>query len=263
MSLDRDAITEAAGILIKAREAVEQIAALPAACRPANVTDGYAVADRVTEMLGYPVSGWKIGCTAIDQQRALGVNEPFSGRLYAPLVQDSPAIYAASAFAMRGIEVEFAFRFGEDMLPRSAPYTPDEVADAVATLHPAIEIVCSRFQNWLKIGVPNLTADNGVNGGFVFGPGDETWRDRDLAAHRATLTLDGSHIAEGTGARVLGNPLNALTWLVNHLSARKIAVEAGQIVTTGTCLGIHFVDAGAELSADFGDLGQVELRFTS
>ncbi|MBL26288.1 MAG: hydratase [Rhodospirillaceae bacterium] len=263
MSLGPQALTEAAGILIGAREAVEQIAALPAECRPADVADGYAIADRVTEMLDYPVSGWKIGCTAIDQQRALGVDEPFSGRLYAPLVQSSPAIYSGSAFAMRGIEVEFAFRFARDVPPRATSYTVDEVADAVATLHPGIEIVCSRFQNWLQIGVPNLTADNGVNGGFVFGPGDADWRGRNLAAHRATLTLDGKQIAEGIGERVLGNPLNALTWLANHLSVRKIGLKADDVVTTGTCLGIHFVEPGAELLADFGDLGTVELRFTS
>lgn len=262
MTLDTGSLGRAAAILIEARETVAQIDALPEDCRPQTAADGYAIQDRVALELGYRVLGWKIGCTAVDQQRALGVTEPFAGRLFAPLVQDSPGIFAASAFVMRGIEVEFAFRTARELPPRPSPYAIDEVAEAVAALHPGIEIVSCRFRNWRSVGSANLIADNGVNGAFVFGPAVEAWRDRDLAAHQATLTINGRQACEGRGEKVLGNPLNALTWLVNHLSERGLGLEADRFVTTGTCLGIHSAEAGDEIIADFGDLGRAQVRFT-
>ena len=35
---------------------------------------------------------------------------------------------------------------------------------------------------------------------------------------------------------MLGDPRVALTWLANELSALGLALKAGQVVTTGTCL---------------------------
>ena len=42
---------------------------------------------------------------------------------------------------MRGIEAEVAFRLGRDLPPRAAPYTRAEVMAALATAHPAIEVL--------------------------------------------------------------------------------------------------------------------------
>jgi 2-keto-4-pentenoate hydratase len=57
---------------------------------------------------------------------------------------------------------------------------------------------------------------------------------------------------------VLGDPREALTWLVNELSALNIPLGAGQIVTTGTCLSPLPIEPGDHVIADFGALGGVE-----
>ena len=81
------------------------------------------------------------------------------------------------------------------------------------------------------------------------------------AKAKAALHFDDRLVAEGTGAAVLGNPLDALTWLANHLSARGYGLKSGDAVTTGTVASIHFAEAAMRVTADFGPIGRVELRF--
>jgi len=224
--------------------------------------DGYAIQDAFAALWEAPAAGWKIGCTAEEQRRFLQVDEPFSGRIFAPVLLDSPAELPASAFFMRGIECEFAFRMGGSLVPRDGPRSVEEVSAAIEMFHPAIEVVDSRYDDWLTVGGPSIIADNAVNGALVLGAGIAGWRDLDLNAAAVRCVIEGEVAEEGVGAHALGGPLNAMQWIANHLSARGITLEAGHVVTTGTCAGIHFVDAGQHAAADFGDLGRVDVRFT-
>jgi 2-keto-4-pentenoate hydratase len=52
----------------------------------------------------------------------------------------------------------------------------------------------------------------------------------------------------------------ALVWLVNTLSARGIALTAGQHVSTGTCMVPLAVDPGDRVNADYGMFGQIDLQ---
>ena len=85
---------------------------------------------------------------------------------------------------MRCVEVEFAFRMGRPLPPRSAAYTVEEVLAAVETLHPAIELPDSRFADFTAVGAPQLIADDACASLFLLGPAaDPTWRDLDLVEH--------------------------------------------------------------------------------
>jgi 2-keto-4-pentenoate hydratase len=59
----------------------------------------------------------------------------------------------------------------------------------------------------------------------------------------------------------MGDPIEALAWLANHLSRRAIGLRGGEIVTTGSCTGITKVAAGAKVRADFGSLGEIVIHF--
>ena len=83
----------------------------------------------------------------------------------------------------------------------------------------------------------------------------------DLVRHRVVGSVAGKTEREGRGANVLGDPGLALTWLVNELSRLGLALRAGQVVTTGTCLVPLPVSEGDEASADFGVLGEASVRF--
>ena len=59
------------------------------------------------------------------------------------------------------------------------------------------------------------------------------------------------------GSAVLGDPFVALQWLANEVSSLGLALEAGQFVSTGTCMSPLAVAPGDRVTADFGVLGRV------
>jgi 2-keto-4-pentenoate hydratase len=250
----------AARLLIEARRTQVPLAVLPEDCRPRTLDEGYAIQDALARLDGRAVKGWKIGCTSDYAQKLLGVDQPFPGRVFDGSLHASPATLGGREFIAVGLEPEFAFRLARDLPPRRKPYARAEVAGAVDCILPACEIVETRFADWLKAGGPSLVADNGCSGGLVQGETTCDWRGFDLARHVVTLSVNGRCVAEGTGAAVLGHPLEALAWLADDRSRRGDGLRRGEIVTTGTCAGIHFLAPGDEAVADFGPLGAVSVR---
>ena len=66
---------------------------------------------------------------------------------------------------------------------------------------------------------------------------------------------------KGSGAAVLGHPLNALEWLVNKLASHGRGLKAGEYITTGVTTDTYMASAGDLVRADFGPVGAVELTF--
>ena len=104
-----------------------------------------------------------------------------------------------------------------------------------------------------------VTADCGVNIDLVVGDWMPDWHALDLKAQRVEMTINGQKRGAGTGARALGDPLNVMVWLANHLSRRGRALTRGLCVSTGTCTGLDPVRPGDRVVADFGSLGTVAI----
>lgn len=210
--------------------------------------------------------GYKVACTNVTAQRQLNVDGPFYGRMMSAFCFDSPARIDPEKFFMRVVEAEFAFLMARGLPPRSAPYSVEETADAVAAVLPGIEIVDSRFDDWTAIGAKSLIADNACHAAWVKGKLTAHWREIDLAEQKVGLTVTGAAgepklQREGSGRAVLGHPLNALAWLANQLSAHGRGLEAGQYVTTGVTMEVYMGQRGDRIHANFGRLGVVELIF--
>jgi 2-keto-4-pentenoate hydratase len=235
---------------------------LPAPLRPATRAEGYAIQAWIERRSARPLFGWKIAATSEAGQRHIGVDGPLAGRLLAEQVFAAGAEVPFGANAMRVAEAEFAFRMACALPPRAEAYGVAEVMDAVAALHLAIEVPDSRFEDFASAGAPLLIADNACAHQLMLGPAvTADWRALDLAAHRMRGTVAGRIEREGIGANVLGDPRLALTWLANELSRHGVALGAGQVVTTGTCLVPMEVDPGDAVSADYGALGSIAFRF--
>lgn len=252
---------EAAAVLISARRTMRPAPGFPGHCRPSGIDEAYAAQAAFVDAWGEPVAGWKVACTARDQQEMVGIDHPFCGPVFAPVVFDSPARVDAARFHRTGLETEFAFRMARDLPRRDRPYARDEVEGAVEALVPALEIVSPRWEDWLALGAPAILADCAANGGAVLGTPVTDWRGHDLAALEVSLAFDGREVGRGDGARVLGHPLASLTWIANELAGRTGGLRAGDIVLTGTCTGLNWIEAGVDARADFGPLGTVEVRF--
>ena len=238
------------------------VPALPDDFRPDTRAQGYAIQQRIERRSESPLVGWKIAATSKAGQAHINVDGPLAGRLLRERVRASGDTAPFGRHAqMRVAEAEFAFRMARALPPQSRPYAVDEVLGAVATLHPAIELPDSRFDDFTIVGAPQLIADNACAHYFVLGEASpETWRALDLVEHRVNGVVTGKLQREGKGANVLGDPRVALTWLANELSGLGITLDAGQVVTTGTCLVPLEIDAGDHVRMDFGTLGTVEVH---
>lgn len=256
-----DRVEEAAQALCKARRDGRQLSGLPEGLTPRDMDEAYAVQAAFMRLWDAPLAGWKAGATARSVQDLYGVGEPFLGPFFAPEVFPSPARVKAADFPPLCIETEFAFRFGADMPARDERYTREEILGAVEMLVPAFELISPRFDTLLMDRVALATADCGLNGGFVLGAPYADWRALDLAAHPVRLTVGGEQTAEGTGARALGDPFNVLEWMVNAMARRGFAMKAGDVLSTGTCTGITYLEPGQAAVADFGVAGRIEVRF--
>ncbi len=235
---------------------------LPAQVRPATRAEGYAIQAELEKRSPAPLFGWKIAATSIAGQKHINVDGPIAGRILAERVRDAGKPLPFGGNAMRVAEAEFAFRFGRDLAPRAKPYTVPEVLDAVATLHPAIEVPDSRYEDFVTVGAAQLIADNACAHDFVLGEATTVdWRAMDLVEHKVTATVAGKLERDGKGANVLGDPRVALTWIANELSQLGIPLKAGQVVTTGTCVIPLPIAPGDAIDCDFGKLGALRIRF--
>ncbi len=259
--LTESAALAAAELLLKARGDHRRLDRLPPDCTPQTVEDGMAIQNALAELWGLEVAGWKVGAASAAAMQMLRTDSPFPGRVFAPYLLDSPASVAAEALHKCAVECEFAFRLGRDLPPRGADYGMDEIRDAVTEARPAIELVNDYWVDGFALGVAHFVADNGSNGGLVLGNPIGDWRERDLAAAAVTLTIDGEPAASGTGANVLGHPLNTLVWLANDLSRRGIGLKEGEVVTTGSMTGMTPCPPGATAAGDYGVLGSVQVTF--
>ena len=251
---------EAAEILWKNWQAGTCIETLPEACKPADIEAGYKVQRALVEVSGQKPIGYKIAASSQAGQANLKITHPVYGRLLASQCLTSGDNAKWIDHPMSVAELEFAFRFDRDVPVRTEPYEMDEVMDYVGAMHIGIELPGSRFIDAAAAGIAQIIADNASANIYVLGPkasGD--WREIDLAAHKVKMIVDEEEKTKGQGADALGDPRLALTWLVNELSQQGIAMEQGQLVTTGVCGMPVPVSRGQKVIGDFGVFGKVSV----
>jgi 2-keto-4-pentenoate hydratase len=221
------------------------------------------VALELADRLGTDPAGWKIGAASEEVRRAEGLPGASPGRIYRATVRSSPASLGSELFInYRNVECEFAFRLRTALPPRAETYGEDDVAAAVECLLPTLEIGDTVFEDWYGAsGFFGSILDNGGGAALVCGEPITRWRELDLPHARIAISLNGQQINEGYGRAAMGHPLTSLTWLANWLSERGRGLEAGEIVSTGTCTGHCFCAPGDSVSVDFGRIGLLQARF--
>ena len=255
------AIDEAVGLFAAARQTMVPLAEMPAHCRPNGMAEAYDIQKAFISRHDDGVAGWKVGATNQAALALFDVDEPFLGPVFSKTIFSSPACLASRDFHCLFIESEFAFRLAKPLPGRAAPYGRDEILDAIDAVIPTFEIVSPRAGAIPKGDGPAAIADCAVGGGLVLGTPHREFRALDLAAQGVTLRIDGEQVGKGTGAMVMGHPEQALAWTVAKLAALDLPLEAGQIVSTGTCTGVTPIGPGQRAVADFGALGTVEVAF--
>ena len=257
--MDKDQIAAASRTINGHWRAGTKLDALQPSQRPQSRKEGYAIQAEL-EKSG-KLFGWKIAATSEAGQKHINVAGPIAGRILSQTVIADGGTAAMHGNEMRVAEPEFCFRMARDLPPRPLAYSVAEVLDAVATLHPAIEIPDSRFADFVSAGEAQLIADNACAHLFVLGAATVAdWRKRDLVEEKPVITMRGRTFV-GHGKNVLGDPRVALAWLANELRELGITLRAGEVVTTGTCHPPLPIASGDRMEADFGVLGRVSVGF--
>ncbi|MBV8775962.1 MAG: fumarylacetoacetate hydrolase family protein [Alphaproteobacteria bacterium] len=209
--------------------------------------------------LGGEPCGYKIGATSSEVQQLLACREP----IYAPLLREH-VLASGTTFplpaGLMGIECEFGFVMGRDF--PAANETADIAAarSAVAECFVGLELVGRRVAPNVPLNERTAIADFSLDVAVVRGAPIPEWERHDLATMPVRAVVDGATLASGTGAAVLGHPLNSLLWLAAALSKRGQRLRKGEIIFTGTCTGITKVAAGQLFEGRFADLPAVEVR---
>lgn len=247
------AVSTAADLLLAARQNGRRLAMLPDEVRPHTRGDAYAIQDAVVSKLG-AIGGWKVGAKNASA-------EPTCAPLPATLILRSPQRFAAGRFALNGIEAELAFTLSHDLPARPQPYCAADLKAAVATVHTAIEIVDSRFDDLSAVDPLSVLADFQSNGALVVGDGVALPHAFDSSMQEVTLEIDGIRVVESRGSNPAGEVLSLLVWLANHAATRNGGLRRGDIITTGSWTGMRFVGSGTRVDAEFAGIGGVSVGF--
>ncbi len=244
---------DAARLLSSARrDPTQKLHSLPEAMRPQTEEQAYLVQRAVMAELG-GIGGWKVGSP--------NPTGPFT---CAPLptagVQASPGHVLTEHCTDQGVEAEIAVRIAHDLPPREPPYSADDLLAAIASAHPAIEVLQSRYVDVDRVDPLSNLADSLSHFGLVVGPAIADWRSVDLAAEQVALIVNGAEMKRRTG-NPAGDMMRLLVWLANQGARWAGGLRAGQYVTTGSWTAKDFVPPGAEVRVVFDHAGEAAMRF--
>ena len=217
----------------------------------ASLETGYIVQDLLIELMKareYEVFGWKVALTNIKMQQMLGINHPLSGAVFDKRVHESPAKVDLSQHRHLGVEFEIAIGININLLRNSQPYTRDNIIDFVDSLCPALELIEDRDADYTALNTFDLAGENSWNAGVVLGASLTDWRSIDFENAETRLEVNGEIAATGKTGDAMGNPLESLVWLANHLNERGRSLDAGQFVMTGSSILTYFPEPGDDLT---------------
>ncbi|MCM3691968.1 2-keto-4-pentenoate hydratase [Neobacillus niacini] len=225
-----------------------------------NITVASAYATQLAQIhqkidAGATIKGLKIGLTSKAMQEMLNVYTPDYGFILDTMVYDEAEGLFTETFIQPKVEFEIAFIFKKAL--KGPNVTVQDVIDATDYVVPAVEVIDSRITNW-KIKFEDTVADNGSSAGAILGKKRTPLKDiKDITNISMIVKKNGEFLDESTSAAVLGNPLHAVVWLANEVSAYGISIELGMFVLSGALSKAVTFEAGDEFEADFGILGKV------
>jgi 2-oxo-hept-3-ene-1,7-dioate hydratase/2-keto-4-pentenoate hydratase len=234
MSLDEVRRRQIAESLRHAHHTRTPVPRLTGAYPDMDIEDAYRVQEMFVQRRleeGAQVRGYKVGLTSKPMQALAGSDEPD----YSAMTDDL-------------------------FLPEG---TPVELLRATDFVLPAIEVVDFRVTLEPGFGIVDTIADLAACGAAVLGANPRRLDQLDIRRVRGTLTRNGSVEQEGEASAVLGNPVTAVAWLANRLSAFGVTFAPGDVILTGSFVAGIAVAPGDDVHCAFDQgLGSVQVTFT-
>lgn len=182
------------------------------------------------------LGGYKVSLTSQETQKMFDSDEPLYGAQVAShFVKSGKRLRMKQDLMAPLAEVELVFRVKSDLS------SSDSLAELAAktTVAPGVEVPDSRFAEWFpSLSKYLVMSDSAIGGYVVYGKELETsnFSMERLSCVSCQLFHGNQEVAVGNSAEVLGNPLNALKWLVDKLAKQGVKLSAGERVSSGTFL---------------------------
>ena len=209
---------------------------------------------------GEPQAGWKVGLTARAIREQFGLPEPLFAILYQHGRWPSGRTWPLAGLTGPGFENELCLTMGRTL--EGPGITLAAAAEAVATVAPAMEIIETRGPNSMD-GFKCMIADNGQQHAFV--TGDEIAYDaaaHDLGAATVEVLIDDESQETAQGNAVMeSSAVASIAWLANKLAEFDRALEAGQVVMTGSFTKQYPIDRPMTVEARFDPFGRAIATF--
>lgn len=231
------------------RQTREPITTLPEATLPRTEAEAMLIQDESAKLMG-PVRAWKVGAASPSAT-------PTRAPIHADTLFINPGRIPASMFFYIGAEAEIAYKFAKDLPAGEMPFTRDEVLSAVESVHPAIEIVDTRFSVWESQPALAHRADQANHGALMIGDPIADWRTMRPTQQRVMLDINHAVASDKIDGNSAGNPEDLLVWLANTGARSLGGIKAGQYVTTGSCSGTIMVQAPVRLTATLYERGSL------
>jgi 2-keto-4-pentenoate hydratase len=233
-----------------------------------TMEQGLKAQERFLEVIGQefgsPV-GYKAGLTNPNVQKAFGVSQPVRGTLLSKMLLKSGSVVPADFGAASFSEGDLILKVGSEEV--NFAKTQEEALRSMEAVIPFIELPDMVFAKGVKLTGPAIVAINvgaryGVLGTPIPVKATPEWIDRLKNFALQVYDEKGAMVAEGTGAALLGHPLNVVLWIKDSLAAEGKKLKKGDLLSLGTVTRMMPAKPGTTVKARYIGLdpaGPVEI----
>lgn len=225
--------------------------------RIGTLEEAYLVERVATSAFGDPEIGHAVAASSDVTGRLLRCEDPIVGPIFARDRLSSGDTLTVRP-SMLGIGAQIAFVFGASYVPEMAKRS--NISDAIASCRVSLQVLERRVPHSTPLNERTASADFGLASAYVQGPTVSDWRKTLSSDISVNLEIDGNVNGRGHLGDLMGHPLDVVAWLVRRLAVRGRYIEAGDVVSTGSCTGLVQLTPGRTIVGNFGNLGSLTLH---
>lgn len=211
------------------------------------------------ENLGWTPIGFKIGATNKKIMKLLKANKPFYSFLFKEKSFQCGSKINLNHKVM-GIELEVLFKINKKIFDINLK-NKKQLKKYIKGVSPTIELVGLRQKLKKITDVKQAIIDFGLNILLIKPNRFKQYRNFDFEFKTSVKNLVNNNIYYGNTKNVMGNPINALYWLVKELKKKKISLNRDFLVSTGSTTPIIPVKKGDKFFGEIQNLGKIKVNF--
>lgn len=183
------------------------------------------------------VIGYKAALTNPAVQKKFGADAPVRGTLLSRMLVMESAFPVEVKFGARPVfEADLLVEVGDEAINDAR--TPLEALQSLSRVYPFIELADLMVAEGEPLNAAVITAINAGARGGLFGRGIEVQPTQGFAEALRTMRVvvtdeQGKELANAPGAAILGDPLNAVLWLIEDLRKSDVRLKVGDRLSLG------------------------------